>query len=70
MPLFAKIPTVRAVNIRKAAHQGGAIKRFELIEPRAVDQACDELVHVIGFARILRDDAVQFRRDQKGCRRR
>ena len=52
----------RAVDVGKAADQGGAVQRLEFIEPRAIDQARDELAHVVGLARARRNDAVQFRR--------
>ncbi len=62
MPLLARMPTVDAVDLGEAAHQGGAVQRLELIEPGAVDQPRDELAHIVGLARARRNDAVQLGR--------
>ena len=40
--------------------RGRTVARFELVEARAVDEAGDDLAHVVGFAGVLRDDAVEF----------
>ena len=49
-----------APDVREAADQRGAVERLELVELAAVDDAGDDLVHVIGRADVLGDDAVQF----------
>jgi hypothetical protein len=49
-----------APDAGKAAHQGRAVQRLELVKLRAVDDAGDDLAHVIGRAHIGGDDAVEF----------
>ncbi|MNV77103.1 hypothetical protein D3C71_1704990 [compost metagenome] len=46
----------------EAAHERRAVQGLELIQLRAVDDAGDDLAHVIGGADVLRDDPVQFGR--------
>ena len=48
------------MDMRKARHQRGAEARLEFVELRAIHHACDDLPHVIGLARVDRDDAVDF----------
>ena len=50
------------MDMRKARHQRGAEARLEFVELRAIHHACDDLPHVIGLARVDRDDAVDFLR--------
>ena len=49
-----------AVEAREPGNQRRAVARLELVEARAVDEAGDDLAHVVGFAGVLRDDAVEF----------
>ena len=51
-----------ALDVGKARDQRGAEAGLELVEFRAVDDARDDLAHVIGLAGVGRDDAVQFGR--------
>ena len=44
----------------EAADQGLAVEGLELVEGRAVDDAGDDLAHVVGGPDILRDDAVKL----------
>ena len=46
----------------EAADQGGAVKRFELVELAAVDDPADHLVDVIRRADVVGDNAVQLGR--------
>ena len=69
IPLFAEYADRHAVDIGEAAHQRRAVQRLEFVEPRPVDQARDELAHVVGLARTLRDDAVELERIVGGLRR-
>ena len=48
------------VQARKAGDECAAITRLEFIEARAVDEPRDDLSHVVGFARVVRDHAVEF----------
>ena len=38
----------------------GAVERLELVELAAIDEARDDLAHVVGLARIGRHDAVEL----------
>ena len=49
-----------AVQVREAGDQRGAVVLLELVELRAVDDARDDLAHVVGLARVGRDDAVDL----------
>jgi hypothetical protein len=49
-----------AVQVREAGHQRGAVVGLELVQLRAVDDARDDLAHVVGLARLGRDHAVDF----------
>ena len=49
-----------ALDVREAADQRGAVARLELVELGAVDDARDDLAHVVGLARVGRDHAVQL----------
>ncbi len=49
-----------AVQVGKAAHQGGAEQRLELIEHRAVHQSRNHFAHVERLLGIGRDHAVQL----------
>jgi len=51
-----------AVDMREGADDGFAVQALELVEPRAVDDARDDLAHVIGHARVGGDDAVDLGR--------
>ncbi len=67
-----------SVQVGKAGHQRGAVAGLELVQARAIHHPCDQLAHLVGLARIGRDDAVQllrviarrFRRNRIGMRRR
>jgi hypothetical protein len=48
------------VHVREAGHEGGAVLGLELREAAAVDEAGDDLPHVVGRARIGRDDPEQL----------
>ena len=58
-----------AVQMRKAGDQRRAVVLLELVELGAVDDARDDLAHIIGLARVARDDAVDLRRIVKRRRR-
>jgi len=58
--VVCQYPNGGAVDVSEAADQRGPIERLELVEPRAIDQARDEFVHVVRFAGIVRDNAVQL----------
>ncbi len=49
-----------APDMRKAADQGRAIQRLELMKFAAVDQPRDDFVHVIRRAHVIGDNAVKF----------
>src|SRR5205814_3410247 len=49
-----------AADPREAAHQGRAIELLELVELAAVDDAGDDVAHVVGPAHVIRDDAVDL----------
>ncbi len=49
-----------AVDMGEHADDGFAVQPFEFVEPRAVDDPCDDLAHVIGHARVGGDDTVDF----------
>src|SRR5690606_18129975 len=44
-----------APDAGKAAHQGGAVQRFEFLELGAVDGAGDDLAHIVGRAHVVGD---------------
>ena len=50
-----------AVHVGEPADEGVAVERLELVEQRAVDDACDHLAHVVGLAGVARDHAQQLR---------
>ena len=50
------------MNMREACHQCGAKTRFEFIEFRCIDDACDDFAYIVGFTRVGRNDAVEFLR--------
>ena len=64
----------KSVESREAGHERRAVARLELVEPRTVDDARDDLAHVVGPADVGVDDAVKilgcvvrlFRRDPIG----
>ncbi len=60
MPLLAMMPTSHPLDARKAADQGGAVARLELVELAAIDDAGDDLAHVKRLARVGRDHAIQL----------
>ncbi len=66
MPLFARMPTGLPFDVREAAHERRAVARLELREVRAVDDARDDLVHVVRLARVRRDDPVDLVRVARG----
>src|SRR4051794_36146881 len=49
-----------APDVGEAADEGRAVKRLELVELAAVDDAGDHLMHVVRRANVLRDDAVEL----------
>ena len=49
-----------AVDVGEAGHQRGAVVLLELVEFAAVDDARDDLAHVVGLARIGGNDAAQL----------
>ena len=49
-----------ALDMRKAADQGGTEQRLELVEDRAVDGAGDHLAHIEGLLGVGRDHPVQL----------
>ena len=49
-----------AFNVRKAAHQRGTEARLEFVEFAAIHNARNDLVHVVGLARVGGYHAVQF----------
>src|SRR5690606_8102943 len=51
-----------AVNMGEARNEGGAEARLEFVELRSVDDACNDFAYVVGLARIVRNDAVEFLR--------
>ena len=58
-----------AAEMREAADQRRAVELLEFVELAAVDDAGDDLAHVVGLARSRRDDAVEFRRVDSAARR-
>ncbi len=69
MPLLARMPTGKAVDAGEAANQRLPVERLELVELGAVNDAGDDVAHVVGRARVGRDDAVElFRRKQRLAR--
>ena len=48
------------MDVREPAHQRHAVQRLELIELAAIDDACDDLAHVVWFARVGRNHPVQI----------
>ena len=48
------------MDVCETGDESRAVKRFELIEARAVDYARDQLARIIGLSRIRFDDAVDF----------
>jgi hypothetical protein len=49
-----------AIDARMAAHRVAVEGRLEFEEVRAIDDARDDLAHVVGLALVGRDDAQQF----------
>ena len=49
-----------ALDVRKAADQRRAVERLELVESRAVDDAGDDVAHIVRLARVGRHDAVDL----------
>ena len=47
-----------AVQVSEAGHERGAVVVLELVELRAVDDAGDELAHIVGLARVGGNDTV------------
>jgi hypothetical protein len=62
MPLLATMPTGIAPDMREAADERRAVERLELVELAAVDDARDDLAHVVGLARVGGHDAVELLR--------
>ncbi len=60
MPLLARMPIGKAVDVREAANERLAVERLELVELGAVDDARDDVADVVGRARIGRHDAVEL----------
>ncbi len=50
----------RAVKLGEAGDERRAVARLEFVETRAVDDAGDDLAHVIGVARVGGNDPVNF----------
>ena len=57
-----------APDPRKAADQGRAVEPLELVELAAVDDAGDDLAHVVGPAHIGRDDRRRSPRPDRAAR--
>ena len=55
-----------ATDVGEAGHQGLAVERLEVVEPRAVDEPGDDLADRHGAARVGRDRAVQPGGDAPG----
>jgi hypothetical protein len=55
--------------VGEAGDQRGAVARLELVEARAVDDAGDDLAHVVGLARVAGDDAVELSGSYSGSSR-
>ena len=53
-----------APDPRKTRHKGRAIERFELVKMAVIDDAGNDLAHIVRCAHIRRDDAVKFGRIQ------
>src|SRR6185312_10507499 len=51
-----------AAEVRKTAYQRRAVQLLELVELGAVDQAGDDLAHVVGLAQVGRQQPVELRR--------
>ena len=49
-----------AEDMGEAADQGGAVERLELVEFAAIDDARDHIADIVGFAHVIRDDAVNL----------
>src|SRR5207245_2077266 len=49
-----------AEQARKPGDERRPVARLELVEARAVDNTRDDLAHVVGLTRVLRDDTVDF----------
>ena len=57
-----------AIDVREAGDQGLAIERLELVEPRSVDQAGDDLADGHGSTGVRRHRAVEAGRAGRGRR--
>ena len=68
-PVVGQDPHGVALDPGEAGHQRLAVARLELVELAAIDQPRDHLAHVVGEARIARDDAVQLLRIHRWRRR-
>ena len=58
-----------AFEMREAGDQRGAVELLELVEFAAVDDAGDDLAHIILRGQRRRDDAVELGRDRRAARR-
>ena len=58
MPLLARMPIGIAHDAGEAADERRAVGGLELVEAAAVDDAGDDLAHVVGAAEVGGDDAV------------
>ena len=70
MPAVREDPDWEALDPRKAADEGGAVERLELVKAAPVDDPCDELERVELVPEVLRDEPVQVGRIGDGRLRR
>src|SRR5262249_17602412 len=47
-------------NARETAYHGRAVERFELVKPTRIDDAVNDIPHVVGFFQILGDDVLNL----------
>ena len=65
MPLLARMADRIPHQVGEPAHERVAVRRLELVEPRAVDDAADHLAHLERMADVGRDDPVQLGRVER-----
>src|SRR6185436_539459 len=59
-PVVAENSDRIAPDMRKTTDDGGAIELLELVELAAIDDACDQLAHIVGNTRIRRNHPINF----------
>ena len=68
IPWFARDPDRIAVEVGEAADEGGAVELLELVQAALVHDPGDDLPHLVGPARVVRDDAPDLGRVIAGRR--